>query len=288
MKHRKIIYSLLVFGVLILLICTSILFYISNSTLTKVTFLDVGQGDAILISQGNNQILIDGGPDGTVLLEQLGKEIPFWDRQIELVITTHPDKDHIDGLVDVLRTYKVSHFWQGQNVRDTDTFQALQRELEKSTETNVKNVFAGARVNFPKGGELKVLYPFDYEIIEGSDENVNLASIATTFKIVDQKFFFGGDLSSEQEDKFIGLEDITVLKVGHHGSKNSTSNLFLHQLSPNDVIFSVGKENRFGHPDDEVLKRVENISVRVFRTDENGIISYECRESCKIELENMR
>ncbi len=226
MKHRKIIYSLLAFGIFSLLVCVSILFYISNSTLTKVTFLDVGQGDAILISQGNNQILIDGGPDGTVLLEELGKVIPFWDRQIELVIATHPDKDHIDGLVDVLKTYKVSHFWQGKNVHNTDVFQALQRELQNSSETEVRNIFAGTKAKFPKGGEFKIIYPFVDKIVEGSDKDVNLSSIVSTFEIGDEIFYFGGDLSSEKEDELTGLENVTVLKAGHHGSNKSSSTFF--------------------------------------------------------------
>ncbi|MCK4636210.1 MAG: MBL fold metallo-hydrolase [Candidatus Moranbacteria bacterium] len=285
MKYRKIIYSGFVFAIVSALICLAILFYISHSSLTKITFLDVGQGDAILISQGNNQILIDGGPDGTILLEKLGKEIPFWDRQIELIIATHPDKDHIDGLVDVLKTYQVSHFWQGKNIRDTDVFQALQRELQNSSETKVTNIFAGTKVNFPKGGELKVIYPFGDEIIEGSDDDVNLASIATTFQISGEIFYFGGDLASEKEDEFTALEEVTILKASHHGSKNSSSNFFLNELSPTDVIFSTGKENRYGHPSEETLERVENISARIFRTDEDGTISYECREKCVVVLE---
>ena len=287
MKHRKIIYSLLAFGVFSLLVCVSILFYISNSTLTKITFLDVGQGDAILISQGNNQILIDGGPDGTILLEELGKVIPFWDRQIELVIATHPDKDHIDGLVDVLKTYKVSHFWQGKNVRDTDTFQALQRELQNNPKTEIRNIFAETKVNLPKGGEFKIIYPFTDEIVEGSDEDVNLSSIISTFEIGDEIFYFGGDLASEKEDELTALENVTVLKAGHHGSNKSSSNFFLNELSPTDVIFSVGEDNRYGHPSDEVLERVNNVSARVFRTDGNGTISYECRESCEVTLEKI-
>lgn len=284
MKHRKIIYSLLAFGFFSLIVCTSILFYISKSNTTKISFLDVGQGDAILISQGNNQILIDGGPDGTILLEKLGKEIPFWDRQIELVIATHPDKDHIDGLVDVFRTYDVSNFWQVKNTKDTDVFLALQQEAQNSSETKITNVFAGTKVNFPKGGELKVIYPFDSEMVDGSDEDVNLASIVTTFEIADQKFFLDGDLPSEKEDEFTGLESVTVLKVGHHGSNKSSSAYFLNEILPKDVIFSVGRKNNFGHPDDEVLERVKSVNSRIFRTDENGTINYECREKCEIRL----
>lgn len=285
MKHRKIIYSLLTFGIFSLLICTSILFYISKSSTTKISFLDVGQGDAILISQGNNQILIDGGPDGTILLEQLGKEIPFWDRQIELVIATHPDKDHIDGLVDVFRTYDVSNFWQVKNTKDTDVFLALQKEVQNSSETKMTNVFAGSKVNFPKGGELKVIYPFDNEIVDRSDEDVNLASIVTTFEIADQKFFLGGDLPSEKEDEFTDLESITVLKASHHGSNKSSSAYFLNEILPKDVIFSVGKDNNFGHPNNEVLDRVKSVNARIFRTDEDGMISYECRDNCNVSLE---
>lgn len=284
MKHQKIIYILLSFGFSISLICLSILFYLSTYSVTKVTFLDVGQGDAILISQGNNQILIDGGPDGTILMEKLGKEIPFWDREIELVITTHPDKDHIDGLVDVIKNYKVDNFWQGKNTHNTDIYQALQKELQNSPETKVYNPFAGAKINFPKGGELKILYPFDDKLVEGSDDDTNLASITATFKIADQVFYFDGDLPSEKEDELTNLEDVTVLKVGHHGSKNSTDNFFLNEVSPKDAVFSVGANNRYKHPSEEVLKEMEDIHARIFRTDKNGTVTYECSEKCQILL----
>lgn len=284
MPYRKLSYSFLFLGFLSALICLAILFYITYSNKTKIVFLDVGQGDAILISQGNNQILIDGGPDGTILLEKLGKEIPFWDRQIEVIIATHPDKDHIDGLVDVLKFYQVNHFWQGKNIKETDVFQALQKELQNSPETKITNIFSGAKIDLPKGGELKILHPFDDKLIEESEKDVNLASITSTFKIADQTFYFGGDLPMEKEDEFTDFGEVTILKAGHHGSKNSTSDFFLNELSPIDVIFSVGKNN-YNHPNEEVIKKVQNISARILRTDEKGTITYECLEKCEVILE---
>ena len=108
MLNRKLIYGLLIFLFTTSLIFGLVIFYSSASGELKVIFLDIGQGDAILISQGKNQILIDGGRDGKILLEKLGEKIPFWDRQIEIVIATHPDQDHIGGLINVLQSYKVN------------------------------------------------------------------------------------------------------------------------------------------------------------------------------------
>ena len=106
MRHRKAIYIGIVALLVVSLILAGIIWHGQSQEL-KVILLDVGQGDAILISQGSNQILIDGGPSGQVLMEKLGKYIPFWDREIETVIATHPDQDHIEGLVDVMKNYKV-------------------------------------------------------------------------------------------------------------------------------------------------------------------------------------
>jgi competence protein ComEC len=287
MRNRKLIYSILGIGLIVLFICVVILFQSFQIQNTEISFLDVGQGDAILISQGNNQILIDGGPDGTILLEKLGEKIPFWDRKIEVIIATHPDKDHIDGLIDVVKTYQVDQFWQVKNSRETDVFQALERELKLHPKIYQKNIFAGTIVNFPTGGELKIIHPFDDEIIPGSEEDANLASITATFKINQETFYLGGDLPTEREDLLpLRENEITVLKAGHHGSQTSSSEYFLQKLKPRDVIFSVGKNNRYGHPHPEILERAENVAENIFRTDENGNITYRCDEvNCEVFLE---
>jgi len=243
-----------------------------------VYFLNVGQGDSILVKTPDYKyILIDGGEDKTIL-EQLGEVLPFWERTIDIVVATHPDKDHIGGLFSVLESYHVG---------------TLYVEKIESPDTNVKKLQASAQENEVKIEELKrgkqiqiselsllVLWPSEEFI---SDKN-NERSIVMRLTYPGISIMLTGDLEEAQEQELILQGDFllsNVLKVGHHGSDTSTSELFLQKIRPQLSIISCGKDNKYGHPDDEVLVSLQNINSVVLRTDIIGRIEIVCRkQSC--------
>jgi competence protein ComEC len=283
MKYRKIVYTGVAIGICFISICFTIVYQVSHSNETKIVFLDIGQGDAILISRGTQQILIDGGPDGTILMEQLGKQIPFWDRNIEIVIATHPDSDHIDGLVDVFENYSVNQFWHTSVNKNTSVYSKLLNSVKKEELIIDLIAYNGLKAFLNTGVELDVIYPFGDDI--ENVEDVNDTSIAMLLHVGDEVFYFGGDLSSKIED-ILPIENVTVLKASHHGSNESTSNIFLQKITPRDVIISAGNNNRYGHPHEDVLKRIEKIGAQVFRTDKNGAIIYNCKNMyCELIFE---
>lgn len=257
-----------------LVLGTMLWFWWGDFSDTKVIFLDVGQGDAILISQGSNQVLIDGGRSGKILLERLGTYLPFWDHSLEAIIATHPDEDHIGGLVDVVKTYHVGAFLDTNMKSDTAVYRALQ---EAKSMQQVKNVetFSGLIVKFPDGSTMETLYPFaSFE--NNQPKDTNTTSIVMRLTTASGKtFLFTGDLPSEQE-ALLSMGNIDVLKAGHHGSKNSSSDIFLDGIQPHDAILSVGAQNRYGHPAHETLERLHAHHVTLFRTDTQGSILYQC------------
>ena len=238
----------------------------------EVVFFDVGQGDSIFIETPKNyQILIDGGPDNTVL-EKLGQNLSFWDRTLDLVVLTHPDHDHIAGLIEILKRYKVDFvLWTGV-LKDTGEYEEWKRLIEER-KTKIKIAKAGQRI-VVSDLFFDVLYPL--ENLEGKEtEYINNTSVVLHLVFEDNSFLFMGDLykSAEKEILNRGLEvDSDVLKVAHHGSKYSTGKEFLEQVSPEIAVISVGKENKYGHPSSEVLELFEKYDITVLRTDEYGDI----------------
>lgn len=246
----------------------------------RVTFLDIGQGDAILISEGDTQVLIDSGSDGRLLLSQLGRTLPFWDRQIEVMIATHPDADHIGGFASVLRRYRVRQFYSNGASSDTGVFQDLWRTLEQRSETERSVLGTGSRIVFPGGAELEVLFP-----VAGTAETLretNEGSIVTRLVYGQASFLLTGDLPHE-ETVLPEIAPTRVLKAAHHGSKYSTSQAWLEKVKPEMVVISVGK-NRYGHPAPEVLERLRTLGISHLRTDRVGNISYVCQSGdCHVE-----
>lgn len=253
---------------------------IGRSSDLRVTFLDVGQGDAILISQGSKQILIDGGRDGGLLLERLGSFMPFWDRVIEVVVATHPDADHIGGLVPVFDAYSVGAFmWSGPG--DTELSGILEKKSEQAS-LGIIQSGKGAEIRFPSGALLRFLHPYP----GGQDTyDTNDRSIVSELTYAGHSFLFTGDLSRREEKRIVTSGRVDVLKVGHHGSKSSTSEVFLESIRPRDAVISVGKNN-YGHPSDEVLGSLGRIGAEILRTDRIGSVSYTCsrgKDECEVE-----
>ncbi len=239
---------------------------------TEVVFFDVGQGDSILISQGGNQILIDGGRSGKGLLSRISRFVPFWDRTIEVVITTHPDSDHIGGLPELFSRYRVGTYVSTEARSDSDAFLLLEKSVREAR-VPVERLIAsrGLAFAFPNGGRLEVLYPEDGK---RTPKESNEGSIVTRFSFGDTDFLLTGDLPREE----VFIPDVPpseVLKLAHHGSKYSSSEAFLSRVHPEEAVVSVGK-NSYGHPAPEVLDRVAAAGALIRRTDVSGDIVYRC------------
>ena len=272
-NHNQRIKRLFLPGLLLVNIFIFYAVYQAGGRDLKVVFLDIGQGDAIFIeSPSGNQVLIDGGPNRKIL-SALGKVMPFYDRSIDFLVATHPDADHIGGLPSVLENYKVSKFFSNGASVDTAIFKQLESEMvENNLEWEV--LLAGDVLDFGDGVFLKIIWP---EVIS-SGKNTNEYSIVAELQYGDDKFLLTGDISSNTEAKILsryGKElKSDVLKVAHHGSKNSLSPSFLSAVSPDISIISAGLNNRYGHPHKEVVDFLNNLGTVLFGTYESGNISF--------------
>ena len=262
-----------------------VVYEISRPAEMEVIFFDVGQGDAILIkTPERHRILIDGGPDPSIL-EKLSAETPFWEREIDLMIITHPHADHINGLIDVLERYEVrTVLWTG--VAGEGASFARWQEMILNSEIIIAR--AGQRIK-GKTFHLDILYPLSS--LEGEEiKELNTSSIIARLVSSQNSYLFTGDAYSSNERELIEMAtncadgvidsvvcrvmvlDSDLLKIGHHGSKTSTSDEFLKAVSPSVAVISVGRGNRYGHPDERVLESLMNYGIRILRTDTDGDI----------------
>lgn len=244
----------------------------------KIVFCDIGQGDGMLIvSPEGKQIVFDGGP-GTKIVDCLSKNMPFWDRTIEMVVLSHPQKDHMEGLVDVLEKYKVENVVTTGITNDTKIFETWKNDIENE----------GAKIYKPKAGdkilpdagsnfELDVLWPSeekykDWEVSVPSD--LNDSSVVLMVSYGSFCAYLTGDLPKEFLENITGRE-CQVLKVSHHGSRTGTNEKILDAIRPEYAVIQVGKNNRFGHPHKEIMKMLEDRGIKVFRNDVEGDITLE-------------
>ena len=245
--------------------------------LLKVAFLDVGQGDAVFIEGPTGiQILVDGGPDRAVVRE-IPKLTGPLDRGIDLIVMTHPDKDHIAGLPDVFEKYRVAKIMSPNLAGDTDTYGRLVASIEKEAELEAYIARRGQRIHLGGGAYADVLYP-DKDV--SHLRVTNDASVVLHVVYGNTSFLLTGDLPSTIEEELVrelSPESLasTVLKAGHHGSKYSTSGAWLAAVSPDTVIISAGKGNTYGHPAPEVIGRIQKSGARVVSTIEEGTIVFE-------------
>ncbi len=248
---------------------------VRGNNFLEVNFFNVGQGDCSFIKIPNGlKVIIDGGPDHNLLVEKISKELPFWDREIDLIIFTHPEDDHFAGLFEVLKRYKVKNIvWSGED-KDGVKFKNFKVVIEKEQEDGclVSKVKAGDRIIL-KDAVMEVLFPFDITGFNNQN-STNGSSVVIKLTYGLNKFLFTGDISSENEKEIINNGKdvkVDVLKVAHHGSKYSTSNYFLEKSLPKVAIIQVGK-NTYGHPSKETLENLNFFGVKVFRNDIDGDI----------------
>lgn len=251
-------------------------FYLEKHQNLAVTFFDIGQGDAELIeTPGGNQVLIDGGPDKKIL-SKLGRTLPFWDREIDLLILTHPHADHLDGILEVLKKYDIGMVIESGVDHSIPEYQEWKRILE---DKKVKVVIAeaGQTIKLGSGTELRILSPFK-NFSNQTVKNVHEATVVARLNHGQNSILFMGDAEKSLEYQLVFRgENLNsdILKAGHHGSKTSSSEEFLKAVSPEIAVISAGRKNRYGHPHQEVLERLKNLGIYVKRTDTEGDIIFE-------------
>lgn len=275
-----------------------------------VVFCDVGQGDAAYVSfPDGRDMLIDGGP-GSRVLQCLGRHMSFWDKTIDIVVATHPQKDHIGGLPDVLRRFNVKHIVQSDVFASTEVYEEFASEV-RSQNIPVSYVIAGDEIRIGST-EVSVLWPdhtfiadngakaseyekekSDYVLGAKMSSHLNDYSIVMRLSYGMFDVLFTGDadkrVDHEYDEYVLADERIEVLKIPHHGSQGGMSDNFIQSFSDNQknvselmsddgyqngvgyAIVSVGK-NSYGHPSTELVSAIEDIGLEVKRTDELGDI----------------
>ena len=241
-----------------------------------LTMFDVGQGDAMLIeTPGNQRILIDGGPNYQ-LLEELGDEIPYFFRTIDLLILSHPDTDHITSFPEILRRYDVKKVLMTGVDDEASSYYAF---LDALKESNAEIIIADARydIDLGEGVVMDILWPRE-NIFGKKIDDTNATSIVAKLIWKDHEILLTGDIDKGIERALLlGGEILTadILKVPHHGSKTSSSTGFLLAVDPDLAIVSAGRNNRYNHPHRQVVARYEDMGISVRRTNEEGEIRLE-------------
>jgi competence protein ComEC len=273
-NHRLKIYLLLTLVFVNVFIWYSVFFENRSGELT-VAYLNVGQGDAIFIEASNgNQVLIDGGPPSGRVLSELGEVMPFYDRDIDVVIATHPDQDHIGGLPEVFRRYRVGVLFEPGISSENGDYLALEQSGKVAGAQKIL-ARAGMKIYLDKNAILEIFYP-DGDLPGRID--TNRASVVVRLTYGKESFLFTGDLPKEEEEflvkRYGNILHSSVLKFGHHGSRTSTSEMFLADVAPEYGVVSAGLENKYGHPNKETLNLAQKYHIPVLRTDLNGRIVF--------------
>lgn len=271
---RKQVYCIL--GIIICLdvFSLSIVSELQKDDPLKVVFFNIGQGDGIFIRTPEGyRIVIDGGPSYGLMADKLSEVIPFWDKRIDLAILTHSDHDHLNGLLGVLERYDIKAVvWSGipggNSSKDGNWKRMLDQEISEGCEVNLLR--AGDRIVAGKVS-MDILWP---QTLPGKGKKVdpNAHSLVSRLCYDSNCFLFTGDIAFTQENNLIGKDiQSDILKVAHHGSKTATSDNFISAVNPDLAVIQVGK-NDYGHPDGEVVGRLERSGARVLRNDHDGDI----------------
>jgi competence protein ComEC len=263
--------SIIIFSLLILLALNLVtwFFILSENNLTEINFLDVGQGDATLMNFYNSgKIMIDAGPNRSVL-DELGNNLSFFEKKIDVLILSHANLDHYGGFFEIIEKYQPRVFvYNGVN-STSETFQNL-LTLIKNNGLAVIFMRAGDKIKI--GNDVvEVISP----LIEMNFSEKNLNNSSLVFKTIINGFsaLFLGDADGSFLKKIATDWQADILKVSHHGSKNGTDEALLDLINPKIALIGVGEDNKYNHPADIVINLLEDLGVKIFRTDQNGGIS---------------
>lgn len=258
-------------GLLVVIVIVQIINWQTYLRRARLVFIDVGQGDSALLVVRGQVVIIDGGPDNSLLYE-IGRWLPYFEKKIDYLIISHDHDDHVTGLIELLGRYQVQHIIYGAKIESAMNAkyfrsQASDRQIETYQVTKT------ASIQLSEDCRLEILNPESLEI--KSDEN---NSLVIQLACYGQKILFMGDNSSQVESALLNaglVYEVDILKAGHHGSKTSSRVEFLEQTSPRQLVISVGAKNTFNHPHPDVLSRAIKVGATVRRTDQEGSLIFE-------------
>lgn len=238
----------------------------------EVSFIDSGQADAIFIKTPNQKnIIIDFGSEQG--LKQLEKEIEWWNKQIDLIIITHPHDDHITGLLPIIKKYKIKQIMYNGLDYESNVYNEL---LNLITEYNIPLLLPNYNqiINIEPDCFLNIIYPIT-SFYQQTIDNINNSSIVSRLVCNNSSFLFMGDVETKIENEILATNlniKSDVIKISHHGSVTASSEKFLEKVDPKIAIIMVGKNNNFNHPSLRLIKRLDKLNIKLFRTDQDGTI----------------
>jgi competence protein ComEC len=276
-KNKLQIWQWSVLTVVFFVIIALVIFQnILNNQTTTISFLDVGQGDAIFIEAPNGvQVLVDAGPS-VEAVRSLSAVMPFWDRTIDLIIPTHADQDHIGGFPEIFKRFTVNAVLDTSNTASTSIYEEYSKlRDDEDVPIRIASFQDTLVLDEPSGVYLRVLYPDqDISALPRNESSTILQLVHGNIEVM-----LTGDAGVMVEDYLVGVYnsflESEILKAGHHGSKTSTSDLFLEVVNPEYVVVSAGEDNRYGHPHQEVVQRIKNSGAMIMETSKEGTIIFE-------------
>lgn len=246
--------------------------YAPSDNNLHITTLSVGQGDSILVQTPSHQnVLVDGGPDNSVLSE-LGEKLPFYNRTLDAVVLTHPHADHLFGLIEIVKRYQVKKIYlTGVSYTTNEYLEFLRLVKEKQIPTSA--VKAGDKFNFGET-DFTVLWPKE-DLTEKTVDNLNDSSIVLSVGYQNFKALLLGDLETDFQDQIMANEPLAkhqLIKIAHHGSSNGYNQKLIDQIQPEVAVISVGADNKYGHPAASTISSLEKSNIKTYRTDRDGTL----------------
>jgi competence protein ComEC len=258
----------------------------------EIYFLDVGQGDSTIIRTAKNKTIVIDGGEGEKSGFDYGKNVLFpflinkGVRKIDFLIFSHFDSDHCGGLIYLLENIKVEKILIGKQFEKNENFEYIVN-LANKKDIKIIELQAGNKINIEKNSSLEILWPSVAEKI--SENAINNNSLVCKFVYKNFSMLLTGDIESIAEEKLLGKYKNTnrlnanILKIAHHGSKTSSIQEFLNEVNPKIALIGVGRKNKFGHPNQEVLERLKEKGIQIYRTDQNGEIQIIVKNNFKIK-----
>jgi competence protein ComEC len=248
--------------------CTHSIANTLNPHILKVHYIDIGQGDSILVQINGKNLLIDSGPteNSSKLISYLSKQNI---QKLDYVVVTHPHEDHIGGMSEVIKKYKINSFYAPYVTTTTRAFSNMVKDLKKK-ELKINSAYAGVSLDLGSGVSCKMLAPNST-----SYENLNDYSAVIKITYGNSKFLFMGDAQKLSEEEILQNNmDVScdVLKIGHHGSSTASSKEFLDMAAPKIAVISCGKGNDYGHPHTATLNSLNSRNIKFYRTDIDGTV----------------
>jgi competence protein ComEC len=245
---------------------------------TRITVLDVGQGDAILVEGGRGgRMLVDGGPDPDRLIVELDRRLPPWDRRIDLLVLTHPHEDHVAGLAILLARYRIGRVYETGMRGPGPGYAAFARELAAHDAPPLGSLQTGSRIRLDDIA-FRVLWPDPGRVPReppDAGRGINDVSIVLLGEVAGRRFLLTGDVEDDVDPILAarGIPPVDILKVAHHGSGTASTPAFVDEVRPHVAIVSAGAGNPYGHPARSTIDRLRDAGAQVLRTDTDGSVA---------------